>query len=45
MNIIIVSETITVSELKEIGKEFYIGVVKGVVDIEKEKEIIDSKIK
>lgn len=36
MNIKIVSENITVDELREIAKEFYINMIKGVVDIEKE---------
>lgn len=36
MNIKIVESTITLTELKEIAKEFYTGMIKGVVDIEKE---------
>lgn len=36
MNIKIVSDSITLDELREIGKEFYVGKIKGVVDIEKE---------
>ncbi len=34
MNIRIVTKTITRAEAKEIGKEFYTSMVKGVVDIE-----------
>jgi hypothetical protein len=36
MKIKIVESTISADELKEIGKEFYISMIKGVVDIEKE---------
>ncbi len=35
MNIQIVRNTITIDELKEIAKEFYLTMIKGVVDIEK----------
>lgn len=36
MNIYIVKKPITRSEAKEIAKEFYVDMVKGVVDIERE---------
>lgn len=36
MNIKIVKDKISIDELKEIGKEFYIFMIKGAVDIEKE---------
>jgi Protein of unknown function (DUF5674) len=36
MNIVIVSDTIKIEELKEIAKEFYGSMIKGVVDIDKE---------
>ena len=51
MNIIIVEDKISVDELKKIGREFYISIIKGVVDIEKEvvafggKFHIDSNMK
>ena len=35
MNIKIVTEPITRAEAKEIAKEFYVEMVKGVVDVEK----------
>ena len=36
MNIKIINEKITESELHEIAKDFYISMIKGVVDIERE---------
>ncbi len=36
MNIKIISDSITTAELREIGKEFYDSMIKGVVDLEKE---------
>ena len=36
MNIVIVEDKISIEELKEIAKEFYDSMIKGVVDIEKE---------
>ncbi len=36
MNIKIVDEKITESELREIAKDFYVSMIKGVVDIERE---------
>ena len=36
MNIVIVEDKITVPELKEVSKEFYNPIIKGVVDIERE---------
>ncbi|MBI4155786.1 MAG: hypothetical protein HY507_00965 [Candidatus Zambryskibacteria bacterium] len=36
MNIVIISDTITIDELKKIAKEFYVTMIKGVVDIKKE---------
>ena len=35
MNIVVVEDKITVNELREIAKEFYVSMIKGVVDIEK----------
>ena len=34
MNIKIVTDTITIDELKDIAKEFYVEIIKGVVDVE-----------
>ena len=34
MNIVIVEDKISINELKEIAKEFYTSMIKGVVDIE-----------
>ena len=36
MNIVVIDDKISQDELKKIGKEFYTGMIKGVVDIEKE---------
>ena len=36
MNIKIIDKKITESELREIAKEFYINMIKGVVDVERE---------
>ena len=36
MNIKIVEDKITLGEIREIAKEFYVSMIKGVVDIEKE---------
>ena len=36
MNIVIVEDKISVDKLRKIGKEFYLSMIKGVVDIEKE---------
>ncbi len=36
MNIRIVTDSISIDELKQIGKEFYDSMIKGVVDIEQE---------
>lgn len=42
MEIKIITDNITIQELKEIAKTFYVSMIKGVVDIN--KEIIASKI-
>lgn len=34
MNIVVVEKTIPLAELREIAKEFYVDMIKGVVDIE-----------
>ena len=36
MNIVVIDDKISQDELNKIGREFYTGMIKGVVDIEKE---------